>query len=106
VSRWPARPRWLLAGGQGDDLVHLLLDAAGFVDDGEGEVQPLQALGDRGEDLERPPPRRHGKGVGVHLDAALQIRVELHHPGRLPVAEGGLAFVGGDDDDAGPFLAG
>ena len=31
--------RLLLAASQGDDLVHLLVDAAGFVDQGEGVVQ-------------------------------------------------------------------
>jgi hypothetical protein len=43
---------FLLAGGQGDDLVHLLVDAAGLVHDGQGEVEALQPLGDGGQDLE------------------------------------------------------
>jgi len=89
----------LLAGGQGHDLVHLLVDAPGLVNDGQREVQPLQPLRDSGEDLEARSPRRHREGVGVLLDPGLQLRVELHHAGRGPVAEAGLAFVGGDDHD-------
>jgi hypothetical protein len=44
--------RLLLAGGQGHDLVDLLVDAAGLVHDGQGEVQPLQPLRHGREDLE------------------------------------------------------
>jgi hypothetical protein len=33
--------RFLLAGGQGHDLVHLLVDAPGLVHDGEGVIQAL-----------------------------------------------------------------
>jgi hypothetical protein len=85
----------LLAGGQGDDLVHLLVDPPGLIHDGQGEVQPLQPLGHGREDLERRPAGRDREGVGVLLDAGLQLRVELHHARGDPVAETGLPFVGG-----------
>jgi hypothetical protein len=63
----------------GDDLVHLLVDAAGLIHDGQGEVEALQPLGHGRQDLERRSPARHGQGVGGLLDAGLQPRVELHH---------------------------
>jgi hypothetical protein len=91
----------LLAGGQGDDLEHLLLDPASLIDDGQGVVEALQPLGDGRQDLEARPPGRDDQLVGVDLDAGVQLRVELHHPGGRPEAQPGLALVGGDDHDLG-----
>ena len=96
----------LLAGGQGDDLVHLLVDAAGLVDDGQGVVQPLQPLGHGGQDLEAGPRGRDGHLVGVLLDPLLQLGVELHHPDGDPERQTGLAFVGGDHHHLGALNAG
>jgi len=58
VELGPGRPdgqhhrRGLLAGGQGHDLIHLLVDAPGLIHDGQGEVQALQPLRHGREDLE------------------------------------------------------
>jgi hypothetical protein len=57
----------LLAGGQGDDLEDLLVDAAGLVHDGEGVIKALQPLRHSRQDLERRSPGRHGQGVRVLL---------------------------------------
>ena len=89
----------LLAGGQGDDLEHLLLDPASLIDDGQGVVEALQPLGDGRQDLEASAPRRDRQLVGVHLDTGLQRRVELYHPGGGPERQGGLSLVGGDHHD-------
>jgi hypothetical protein len=96
----------LFALGKRNDLVHLLVDAAGLVHDGQGVVQPLQPLRHGRQDLKRRTAGQHREGVGVDLDAGLQVGVELHHAGRLPVAEGGPPLVGGHHDDAGPLGTG
>jgi hypothetical protein len=98
--------RLLLAGSQGHHLVHLLVDPAGLVNDGQGEVQPLQPLRHGREDLERRSPRRHREGVRVLLHPRFQGRVELHHPARHPMDDAGLAFVGGDHHHLGALGAG
>jgi integrase len=67
----------LLAGGQGDDLVHLLVDPAGLVDQGQGVVEALQPLGHGREDGERRSPGRHGHRVVIQLHPRLQLGVEL-----------------------------
>jgi hypothetical protein len=47
--------RPLLALGQQDDLVHLPVDAAGFVDQGEGVVQPSSRFGTAGRTWKADP---------------------------------------------------
>src|SRR5215212_11617708 len=60
--------RPLLPGGEGYNLVDLLVDAAGLVDDGEGEVQSLEPLRHGREDLERRPAGGYLEPVGVEVN--------------------------------------
>jgi hypothetical protein len=87
--------RLLLAGGQGDDLVHLLVDAAGLIHDRQREVQAFEALGDGGEDVERRAPGRDGHVVVVQLHPGFELWVELHHPGSDPERQPRLPLIGG-----------
>jgi hypothetical protein len=92
---------FLPAGGQGHHLVHLLVDAPGLVDQGEGVVETLEPLGDGREDLKAGPAGGDDQLVGVLLHAGLEVGVQLHHPRRDAMTDTGLAFVSGDHDDLG-----
>jgi hypothetical protein len=85
----------LLAGGQGDNLEDVPVNPAGFVQDGQRVVESLEPFRDRRQDREGRSPNRNHQLISVGLDAALEVRVELHHPGRGPEAEAGLPLIGG-----------